>query len=282
MLLNVLLVLVQGVKLADVLGELVVHSGQLLGLDFMELNLKHGGLALELLGVVVLGEGDVHVELVAHAVAHHLVLKAGDELAGAQGQLVVVGLAAAKLLAVQVAVEIDGDDVAVLSGAALYGNHAGVALAHAVNLAVHVLAGDFHGRAGDLDALVALDGGLGLGDHIQLAQDAFVFADLVNLEFADADDLQAGFLHSLHHHGAVQVVDGGLVKDLLAVIFLDERPGGMALAEAGDIHLFALPLVNGVDGFVKFLGADFQLQLIAVGFHFVGRFYIHVSDFLSK
>ena len=248
----------------------------------MELNLEHGGLALELLGVVVLGERDIHVELVADAVAHNLILKAGNKLAGAQGQLVIVGFAAVKLFAVHIAVEINGDDVAVLSSAALHCDDAGVALAHAVNLPVDVLAGDFHGGAGDLDALVALDGGLGLGDHIQLAQDAFVFADLVNLEFADADDLQAGFLHSLHHHGAVQVVDSSLIKDLFAIIFFDKRPGGMTLAESGNVHLLAFPLINGVNGFVKLFWADFQLQLIAVGFHFVGRFYIHVSDFLSK
>ena len=78
------------------------------------------------------------------------------------------------------------------------------------------------------------------------------------------------------------MVDSSLIKDLFAIIFFDKRPGGMTLAESGNVHLLAFPLINGVNGFVKLFWADFQLQLIAVCFHFVGRFYIHVSDFLSK
>ena len=243
----------------------------------MELDLEHGGLALELLGVVVLGEGHVHVELVAGVVAHHLVLEPGDELAGAQGQVVVLGLAAVELLAVHVAVKVDGDQVAVLRGAVLHGDHPGVAVLHPADLLLHVLVGDGDGGLGDLNALVALDVGLGLGDDGELAQDALVLADLVDLEVADADDVEAGLLDGVHHQGAVQVVDGGLVKDLLAVIFLNESAGGVALAEAGDVHLLALPLVDSVDSVVELLGGDLHLQLVFVDFRVIGRFQIHFT-----
>ena len=248
----------------------------------MKVDLENRLLALELFRMVILRESDVHIKRIAHVVAHNLLFKTRDELAGAQGQLVVVGLAAVKLLAIHIAVKVNGYDVTVLSGTAFHGDDAGVALADTLDLLVDVLFRDFHSRTGHFDALVAFDGSFGLGDHIQLALDAFVLADFVDLKLADADDLQVGFLHRFHHHGAVQMVDGSLIEDFLAIIFLDKSPGGMALAEAGDVDLFAFALKHSVDGIIKLFGADFQLQFIAVGFHFICCFYIHGSDFLSK
>ena len=71
----------------------------------VELHLEGGGFALQLLGVVIFGEGDVDVELIADVVADDLLLKAGDELAGADGQAEVLALAAVKRHAVQEAFE---------------------------------------------------------------------------------------------------------------------------------------------------------------------------------
>src|SRR5699024_2606899 len=128
----------------------------------------------------------------------NLILESGDELASAQSQLVVFSLAAVKLLAVHIAVKVDVDHIAIFSSTILHSDNAGVALAHTVDLAVNVFRGDFHRHLGNLDALVALNGGLGLSDNVQFALNALVLADLVNFELANADDLQAGLLHSLH------------------------------------------------------------------------------------
>ena len=62
----------------------------------MELHFEGGGFTLQLFGVVILREGHVHVELVADVVTDDLILKAGDKLAGADGQAEVLGLAAVK------------------------------------------------------------------------------------------------------------------------------------------------------------------------------------------
>ena len=282
MLLNIFAILVQSVEFAHVLDKFIVNGGQFLHLDFMQLNLEHSGLALQFFCMIILGECHIHVKLVANVVAYDLIFEAGDKLAGAQSQLIVVGLAAVKLFAIHIAVKIDGDNVAVLGSTVLHVDNAGVALTHTVDFPVDILSGNFHGHLGDLNALVAFDGGFGLGDNIQLAHNALILAALIDLELANADDLQAGLLHSLHHHGTIQMIDSGFVEHFLTVIFFNKRPGSMAFPEAGNIHLFAFALVNGVDGVVKFFGADLQLQFIAVGFHFVSRFYIHVSDFLSK
>lgn len=75
--------LVESVVLADVLGKVVVQLGQLLVLDLMQLDLEGGVLAGQLLSLVLLGELDVDVELLAGLVADDLLLEAGDEGAGA-------------------------------------------------------------------------------------------------------------------------------------------------------------------------------------------------------
>ena len=83
--LDVLLQVRQGVKLADILCKLVVQSRQLLLLNCVYLYLEDNRLTLEVLCMVIFREGDVQLELVASLVADNLLLKARDELAGAEG-----------------------------------------------------------------------------------------------------------------------------------------------------------------------------------------------------
>ena len=83
----------------------------------MQLDLEDRCLAGQLCSLVLGGEGDVHIELFASGVAHDLILKAGDEAAAAQGQAVVLRLAALECHAVHKALEVDIHDIAVLSSA---------------------------------------------------------------------------------------------------------------------------------------------------------------------
>ena len=87
--------------------------------------------------LVLLGEGDVHVKLLAGLVADQLILKAGDEAAAAQHQAVVLGLAALKGDAVHKALEVHIHGVAVL-GLTLAGDDAAVAVLHADQLGLNV------------------------------------------------------------------------------------------------------------------------------------------------
>ena len=59
-----------------------------------------GGLAGEVLGLVVVGEGDLDRALLAGAGALELLLEAGDQAAGAELEQVAAGLAALERLAV--------------------------------------------------------------------------------------------------------------------------------------------------------------------------------------
>ena len=81
-------------------------------------------------------------------------------------------------------------------------------------------------------ALVAFDGSFGLGDHIQLAPDAFV---LPISSILNSPMLMTcwPFLHRFHHHRAVQMVDGSLIEDFLAIIFLDKARGAWPLRKPG-------------------------------------------------
>ena len=129
--------LVQGVVLADVLGEIVIQFGQLLVLDLVQLDLEGGILASQLLSLVLLGELDVDVKLLAGSVANDLLLEAGDEGTAAQHQRVVLSLAAVESNAIDKALEVDIHSVTVL-GSALTGQQTAVAVLHALDLGVNI------------------------------------------------------------------------------------------------------------------------------------------------
>ncbi len=95
----------------------------------MQLDLEDSSLASQLSSLILGGEGDVHVELLAGGVANDLLLEAGDEAAAAQSQVVVLSLAALECDTVHKALEVDINDIAILSSA-LTGQLTGIALLH--------------------------------------------------------------------------------------------------------------------------------------------------------
>ena len=138
----------------------------------VQLDLKDSSLASQLSSLILLGEGDVHVELLTGGVANDLILEAGDEGAAAQGQVVVLSLAALKSDTVHKALEVDISDIAILSST-LTGQLTGVALLHTLQLCLNSLVRDsmdslFHRQtvvAADLD--FGLDSDLdGQGDTV--------------------------------------------------------------------------------------------------------------------
>ena len=254
-----LLELLQGVVLGAVLGQLVVQSGQLLVLDLVQLDLEDGGLAGQLLGLVLLGEGDVDVELIAGGVAHDLVLEAGDEAAAAQGQVVVLRLAALKGHAVGEALEVDVHDVAVLSGA-LAGQLAGVALLHALELGVHSGLLNSMDRFLNGQTAVSAQLDLGLDGDLDGQGSALVVAGGIHRDLGTAHGLDAGLLDSGLELGREQVVDGVVGEHIGAVHPLDQVTGGLALAEALDGVLLALGLKDLQDLVLIGLSVDRELQ----------------------
>ena len=242
-------VLGEGVELGDVLGEVVIQLGQLDVGDGLQGDLEGSGLTGQLSGVVLLGEGDVHVELLTDLVADDLILEAGDEGAGAQLQVVVLALAALESDAVDEALEVDLGGVAVLGGS-LIGDLglAGVALADDLDLVVDLDLGCGLDHLGGLDALVALDLHGGLHGNGSGEGDAVV-VDVGDIEFGAAHGLHTGLGQSGLIGLGKHLVSGILPENALTVHTLDDGAGSLTLTEAGDVdlaHLLTVYLAYGL------------------------------------
>ena len=223
--------------------------------------------------MVVLGEGDIQVLLLADLHADDLVLKAGDKLAGADLQVKVVALAAVEGHAVHEALEVDVGHVALLN-LALHADHAAVAVRHLLQAGVDIGSQDLHLRLGGLDPLVLAQGHLGVHGHGGLEGEALL-AHLQQLHLGIAHHLQLLLLDG----GAVGVgqggVDGLLVEDGLAVHALDHLAGRLAGTEAGHADAAALLSVSLLNGSLKIGGAHLHSQRDHALFQCFTAFHTH-------
>ena len=226
----------------------------------MQLDLEDSSLTSQLSSLILLGEGDVHVELLTGGVANDLILEAGDERAAAQGQVVVLSLAALKSDTVHKALEVDINDIAILSST-LTGQLTGVALLHALQLCIDGLVGNSMDSLLNGQTVVVAD--LDFGHHSDLDGQghALGLAGSIHRNLGTANGLDAGFLHSCLVSSGEQLIDGIIGKDISAVHLLDQRTGSLALAEAGHGVLLALLLENIGHCALKGLSVDRELQL---------------------
>ena len=268
--LGICLQLVKRVKLADILDELVVELRQLLLLDLMELDLEGGVLALELLGIF-LREGNVDFKLLARIVADHLLLKARDELVGAERQVVILALAALEGDAVDKALEIDHSHIAVLCSTILHTDVTGVALAHLPDFLVDLFVLDLDIRFLGLQAFIFAELHLRLHSNLHL-DDGTVLAHFLYFRIIGlVNRFQAGFLHSLPDRLRVDDLDGVLIKDLRAIDALNEGAGSLALAEAVHGNILFLLEIRFVDSVVKRCGINRYFQFAYTGLFQLGR-----------
>ena len=248
----------------------------------MDLALEGRGLAGQLLGVVVLGERNLDGLLVAGLRADELILEAGDERAGAEVEVVLLRLAALKRLAVDKALEVDGDGVAVLRFA-LDGLDAGVALGHTVQLGVDVGLTDGHGLLRDLDALVFAEGDLRIERGGNGQGNIALFRGVHIDNRRRADGLQAllgdGLLIDLREN----FVDGIFIEHRGAVHALDHLARGLALAEAGDHDVLAALGIRLVQGHFKLRLFDLDGDLgITVFFFYALDIHVGFSSYAVR
>ena len=225
----------------------------------MQLDLKDSSLASQLSSLILLGEGDVHVELLTGGVANDLILEAGDEGAAAQGQVVVLSLAALKSDTVHKALEVDISDIAILSST-LTGQLTGVALLHALQLCIDGLVGNSMDSLLNGQTVVVAD--LDFGHHSDLDGQghALGLAGSIHRNLGTANGLDAGFLHSCLVSSGEQLIDGIIGKDISAVHLLDQSAGSLALTEAGNSVLLAFLLENIGNSLLESLCVDGELQ----------------------
>ena len=180
--------LLQGVELGGVGGEVVVELRQDFLPHLLHLHFEDGVLAGQFRLLVLVGEGDLDLDLVARRGADQLVLEVVDQLARAERQQVVVGLAALEGLVVDEALEVHQHRVALLRGA-LDRLEAGEALADPIDLGVDHLLVDLFLLLADLEALVLAELRRRADADLELEGERLAFLlggrDHVDLRFAD-------------------------------------------------------------------------------------------------
>ena len=244
-----------GIHLAHFLGKIAVQGGQLADADIDQLDLEDNGLSGQVLDVIAYREGDVDLEFLAALVAQNAVLKAGDHPAAAQLQGLVLCGTALEGLAVQQALVIDVNDVA-LNGRALVGHQLGSSIAAALQHGIDLFVGDGRGHALHMEA-----GGLG---QVQLRLQRGGGGGYKALVLFNADQVIAGLIHRLEavlgHGGLVQgrniaihqVVDGIIPECVLAAVGLDLSTVSLALGKA-------LDGVAGAGALIHRIGCGLQL-----------------------
>jgi len=227
--------------------------------------MEHGGLARQLLRLILLGEGDIEVLLLADAHADHLLLKARDKGMGADLEGLALGRAAREGDAVHGARVIEVHGVALDHGAILHGNLGRLLPALLLDPGVDLRVGDLGHVLLDGHALVLAEGDVGL--HKDLAGELQVLAraDLLKLNLRAIDDLELVLLDGRAVDLVKDELEGLVIEHALAVHVLNQLARGLALAEARDVHLTANLDVGLVHRLVELRAIDVkgQLDLIA-------------------
>ena len=240
--------LLERVELGGELCELVVQPGQLTAGDLGDLDGDLGLLAGRRTALELGGEGGLATGLQAL----HGVVDALQQLAGADGVGDALGEAVLQHLAVDLGLQVHGDDVTVLGGAL---DRAGgrEALTQLLDRGVDVLVADLDGVDLDLDAGVVrdLDGGtdVDLGGEVQ----RLAVLQLRDVDLGLAQRVELGVVDGLGVEPRERVVDGLLQHSATTEPLVDDPGGDLALAEALHRDLLVDLLVRRVEAVLELL-----------------------------
>ena len=187
--------------------------------------------------MILLGERDVDLTLLADLRTDELILEARDEAVRADFERIVLALAAFKCLSVNEALEVERHEVAVLDLSALGGiDHLAAATTHALDFLVDVLIRDLIDLLFNLDALVLAERYLGLCREACLEDDILSLFQCHDLDIGARNGrhvlLLQGVGKRLVRHGVKCRIKNRLLADAL----LDDMARRLALAEAWDAH----------------------------------------------
>ena len=233
LLLYVSLVLVKRVEFGNILREIVVESRKLGVLDIVELALEYGFLACEFLSVVIFGECYVNFKFVAYGVTANLIFKSGDELTGAELELVSLSLAALKGNVVNKAFKVVCTEVVLLCGTVAYFDHTGVTGLYSLKLFFNFFVGSVGNGTFYCDSEIVGNFNFGLCE-VCCGKNNAALINGNNVEFGTAYDNSLFVSDS----GGVSVgnnfVDSVFVEYFLAVHLFDDSAGSLAFTESGD------------------------------------------------
>ena len=227
------------------LGKRVVQRGHGAAGDLVDGDAERGVLAGQFRRVGG-GEGDVDIPLLADAGAGHLLLEAGDEVAAAQQQGIVLALAALEGHAVHEALEVQHHLVAHGGAVGMLGGHvgAGILLHSGLGVLLGQLGLGIHGA----EALVLPQLHLGIQVDEGGEREA-VGADLLHRQGGGAGDGDVLPADGLHQRLGIRLVHGLLIEKVGAVGGLDLLAGRLPLHRAQGldavvaVHQRGLPCV---------------------------------------
>ena len=225
--------------------------------------------------MVIFREGDVQLELVASLVADNLLLKARDELAGAEVEREVFAFAALECNAVLEAFKVNQSGVAVL-GSSFNVGQTGVSLSHSFQLGVDVGSHDGLDGLFCLDALVVLNGYVRFYSDGRFEVEAVALLDLQVGDVRAVNRLDARFFYSGLVSCRVNHVDGVVIEELFAIHLLDHRLWRFALAEARQSDGLYLLFIRLHQSVLELLLAYLYQQFHRVVLKFVYRSQTHV------
>ena len=227
--------------------------------------MEHGSLASQVLSVILLGEGDVQILLLADLHADHLILEAGDEGVAADDQGLILSGAALKGHAVHRAGIVQLHGVTGGHSAILHVHGTGGLLLILLDAGVHHVIGDNLLLHLDLQALVLAQLHVGAHEHLAGELQILALADLLHVHLGTVHGLEALRLDGRGIHLGEDDVQSVVIEHAFAVHGLDQLAGGLALAEAGDVDTAAHLQICLIHGLVELLGRhdDGQLGLVA-------------------
>ena len=139
-----------------------------------------------------------------------------------------------------------------------------------LDLVVDLLGGDLGVALLGGEALVCLEGYLGLNGDVEAHFNALFGIHLLDVNIAGLINRgDACFVISCLNGFGEDYLERILIEYLLAVELLDHHKGSLALAEAGDGDGLPLLHVCLLDGGLEVPGRDGKLDRIGVGFGFV-------------
>ena len=209
--------------------------------------------------MIVLGEGEVDGLLVPSLHVHQLLLEAGDEGVGAQGQLIALGSAAVKGHAVLGALVVD-DHAVPHGGSPLHRLQTGGAVHVLLKLTVHGFLGDGGQDLVGLQAFILLQGDHGTNGHSSLHGKALL-AHFGDFHLGRGHGIQTLLLNGLGAGLGIEFFNGVFIEHPGAVHALDHLTGGLALTEPGDRDAGTVLAVGLLQAGLKFLLTHFDGQL---------------------
>ena len=267
--LDVCLIFIECIEFGNILSEIVVKLGKLDLVDGVELYLEYCSLASELFGMILGGECNAYVELVADVLANDLLLKAGDKLTGAKEKGLLFSCAAVKENTVNRTGIVDDNVVAIVSCSICDLELAGVSLTNHLDLSVNLFVGCLFNFLGNLKTYIVVNCDVRLYENL-CRHNETVIVNRNDIELGVAYDIKLGFLNSCTESLGKHLVDSILIEYALAVHSFNYGLGSLTLSKAGYCDVLYHFAVNGIDSLVEGLLVNRELKFISVLFDNLG------------